>query len=98
MECMVCDDGLWASFEVKLWNAVRLKIPIPDKLRIFKACCTVIDAMFFALEDSNKVNWRTPDFELLAQHFEIFVTSCFQGILVGRATGFRAGLIKLRYC
>ena len=98
MERMVCDDGLWTSLQVNLWNTVQLEIPIPDKLRIFEACCIVIDAMFFALEDSNKVDWRAPDFGSLAQHFEIFVANCFQGIFVGRATGFRVGLIKLRFC
>jgi hypothetical protein len=95
---MVCDDGLWTSLQVNLWNAVQLESPIPDKLRIFEACCTVIDAMFFALEDSDKVDWRAPDFGSLAQHFEILITICFQGTFVGRATGFRAGLIKLRFC
>jgi hypothetical protein len=98
MERVVCDDGLWTSLQVNLWNAVRLEIPIPDKLRIFEACCTVIDTMFFALEDSDKVDWRAPDFGSLAQHFEMFVTNCFQGTFVGRATGFHVGLIKLRFC
>jgi len=98
MERMVCDDGLWTSLQVNLWNAVQLESPIHDKLRIFEACCTVIDSMFFALEDSDKVDWRAHDFGSLAQHFEIFVTNCFQGTFVGRATGFRVGLIKLRFC
>jgi hypothetical protein len=98
MERMVCDDGLWTSLQVNLWNAVQLESPITDKLRIFEACCTVIDAMFFALEDSDKVDWRAPDFGSLAQHFEILITICFRGTFVGRATGFRVGLIKLRFC
>jgi hypothetical protein len=98
MEHMVCDDGLWTSLQVNLWNAVQLESPIPDKLRIFEACCAVIDAMFVALDDSDEVDWRAPDFGSLAQHFEIFIASCFQGTFVGRATGFRVGLIKLRFC
>ena len=98
MERMVCDDGLWTSLQVNLWNVTQLEIPIPDKLRIFEACCNVTDAMFDALEGSNKVDWRAPDFGSLAQHFEIFIAKCFHGIFVGRATGFRVGLIKLRFC
>jgi hypothetical protein len=95
---VVGDDGLWASLQVNLWNAMRLDGPIPEKLRVFEACCTVADAMFLALEDSDDVDWRTPDFGSLAQHFEMFITNCFQGTFVKRATGFLVGLIKLRFC
>jgi hypothetical protein len=98
MERMVCDDGLWTSLQANLWNTVQLDIPTPDKLRIFEACCTVCDAMLFALEDSDKVDWRAPDFGSLAQHFEIFIANCFQGTFVGRATSFRVGLLMLRFC
>jgi len=98
MEGMVCDDDLWTSLQVNLWNAVRSDSPVPDKLRMFEACCTVIDAIFLALEDSDRVDRRAPHFGSLAQHFELFVTTCFQGTFVGRATGFRVGLIKLRFC
>ena len=98
MEVMVCNDGLWNSLQVNLWKAVHLESSVPDKQRIFNACCTVIDAMFLALEDSDKVNWRSPEFGTLAQHFELFVATCFKGTFIGRATGFRVGLIKLRFC
>ena len=98
MEAMVCDDDLWTSLQVNLWKAVHLESSVPDKQRIFEACCTVIDAMFLALEDSDRVNWRAPEFGTLSQHFELFVTTCFKGTFVGRATGFRVGLIKLRFC
>ena len=74
MEGMVCDDDLWTSLQVNLWNAVRSDSPVPDKLRMFEACCIVIDAMFLALEDSDRVDWRAPHFGSLAQHFELFVT------------------------
>jgi len=98
MEVMVCDDGLWTSLRVNLWNAVHLESHVPDKQRIFEACCTVIDVMFLALEDSDNVDWRAPEFGSLSQHFELFVTTCFEGTFVGRATGMRVGLIKLRFC
>jgi hypothetical protein len=98
MEGMVCDDDLWTSLQVNLWKAVHLESSVPGKQRIFEACCTVIDAMFLALEDSDSVNWRAPEFGSLSQHFELFVTTCFKGTFVGRATGLRVGLIKLRFC
>ena len=98
MEDMVCEDDLWTSLQVNLWNAVDLESRVPDKQRIFEACCTVIDIMFLALEDSDEVNWRAPEFGSLSQHFELFVTTCFKGTFVGSATGLRIGLIKLRFC
>jgi len=98
MEGMVCDDDLWTSLQVNLGNAVHLESRVPDKQRIFEACCTVIDVMFLALEDSVKVNWRAPEFGSLSQHFELFVTTCFKGTFVGRATELRVGLVKLRFC
>jgi len=98
MEEMVRDDDLWTSLQVNLGNAVKLEGCVPDKLRTFEACCTVIDVMFLALEDSDNVDWRAPEFGSLSQHFELFVTKCFDGTFVGRATGFHVGLIKLRFC
>jgi hypothetical protein len=71
---------------------------IPAKLRVFDTCCTVIDAAFVALENSQKVDWRAPDFGSLAHYFELFVVDCFQGMFVERAIGFRVGLIKARFC
>ena len=41
---------------------------------------------------------RVPEFGPLAHHFELFMTNCFQGTFVSRATGFRVGLIKSRFC
>jgi hypothetical protein len=98
MESLVCDDDLWNCLQVNLWNAAQLDSRVPDKLRIFEACCTVIDAMFLALEGSIRVDWRLPEFGSLSQHFELFLTTCFRGTFIGSATGFRVGLIKLRFC
>ena len=98
MEGLVCDDYLWTSLQVNLWNSLRSNCFIPTKLRIFDMCCTVIDAAFVALENSQKVDWRAPDFGSLAHYFEIFVTDCFQGTFIERAIGFHVGLIKARFC
>lgn len=95
MEDMIREDDLWTSLQVNLWNAVESRVP--DKLRTFEACCTVIDVMFSVLEDSD-MDWRAPEFGSLSEHFELFVTTCFKGTFVGRATGFRVSLIKLRFC
>jgi hypothetical protein len=98
MEKMLYKDDLWICLQVNLWNVAQLDSRVPDKLRIFEACCTVIDAMFLALEDSIRVDWRSPEFGSLSQHFELFLTTCFKGTFIGMATGFRVGLIKLRFC
>ena len=98
MEGLVCHDYLWASLQVNLWNSLRSNDFIPNKLRVFDSCCTVIDAAFVALENSQKVDWRAPDFGSLAHYFELFVTDCFQGMFIERAIGFRVGLIKARLC
>jgi hypothetical protein len=98
MEGMVCDDDLWTSLQVNLWNARRSDGPTPDQLRVFEDCCTVLDVTFSALEDSPKVDWRAPEFGSLTQHFELFITHCFQGTFMSRTTSFRVGMIKARFC
>ncbi|KAN0129262.1 hypothetical protein V8E53_012961 [Lactarius tabidus] len=98
VEDLVCYDELWTTFHTILANSFRSDNPTPEKLRLFDTCCGVIDDVFIALEDSQKVDWRVPEFGPLAHHFELFVTSCFQGTFVSRATGFRVGLIKARFC
>jgi hypothetical protein len=98
MEGLVCYDYLWASLQGNLWNSLRSNSFIPTKLRVFDSCCTVIDAAFVALEHSQKVDWRAPDFGSLAHYFELFVTDCFQGMFVERSIGFHVGLIKARFC
>jgi hypothetical protein len=92
-----CDD-LWTSLQVNLWNTQRSDCPIPDKLRIFEDCCTVLDIAFSVLEDSPEVDWRAPEFGSLSNHFESFISHCFQGAFMGRATSFRVGIIKARFC
>jgi hypothetical protein len=98
IETVVRHDDLWISLQVNLWNAQRSDIPTPDKLRVFEDCCTVIDLVFSVLEDSEEVDWRTPEFGSLAQCLESFITHCFQGAFMGRATGFRVGIVGARFC
>jgi len=98
MEGIVCDDGLWASLQVNLWNAQRSDVPIPDKLRVFEDCCTVIDVAFSSLEGSTKMDWRAPEFGSLAHQFETFINHSFQGSFMARATSFRVGVIRARCC
>jgi hypothetical protein len=98
MEKVVNRDNLWTSLQVNLWNTQRFDIPIPDKHRIFEDCCTVLDLTFSVLEDSQKVDWRAPEFGSLLNHFESLITHCFQGAFMGRATSFRVGIIKARFC
>ena len=98
MEKVVNHDDLWTSLQVNFWNTQRSDCPIPDKLRIFEDCCTVLDIAFSVLEDSQEVDWRAPEFGSLSNHFESFITHCFQGAFMGRATSFRVGIIKARFC
>jgi hypothetical protein len=98
MEKVIRDDDLWTSLQVNLWNIQRSDSPTPDKLRVFENCCTVLDLAFSVLEDSEEVDWRAPEFGSLSQHFESFIAHCFQGAFMGRATSFRVGLIKARFC
>jgi len=44
------------------------------------------------------VDWRAPEFGSLSNHFESLITHCFQGAFMGRATSFRVGVIKARFC
>jgi hypothetical protein len=94
-EVLVRYDGLWTSLKVNIMvkNAMLSDNPMPDKARIFVACCTVIDVAIFALEVSVKVDWRAPEFGLLARHFDLFIVQCIQGTFIGRVTGFRVGSI-----
>ena len=98
MEGIVCDDGLWASLQVNLWNAQRSDLPIPDKLQVFEDCLTVIDVAFSSLEGSTKADWRAPEFGSLAHQFESFINHCFQSSFMTRATSFRVGVIRARCC
>ena len=98
MEKVVSHDDLWTSLQVNLWNTQRSDSPIPDKLRVFEDCCTVLDIAFSVLEDSQEVDWRAPEFGSLSNQFESFITHCFQGAFMGRATIFRVGIIKARFC
>jgi hypothetical protein len=98
MKGLVCYDHLWISLQVHLSNSLRPNCFIPATMRVFDTCCAVIDAAFVALEDSQEVDWRAPDFGSLAHYFELYVTDCFQGMFVERAIGFRVGLIKARFC
>ena len=98
MEKVVKHDNLWTSLQVNLWNTQRFDCPIPDKHRILEDCCTVLDLTFSVLEDSQEVDWRAPEFGSLSNHFESLITHCFQGAFMGRATSFRVGVIKARFC
>jgi hypothetical protein len=96
MEDMVCEDDLWTSLQVNLWNAQRSDRPTPDKLRVFEDCLTVLDVAFSSLEGSTKVDWRAPEFGSLFHCFESFITHCFKDSFMGRATSFRVGMIKVQ--
>ena len=98
MEKAVRHDDLWTSLQVNICNAQRSDSPIPDKLRVFESCCTVIDRALSVLEGSQEVDWRSPEFGSLVKHFELFITHYFQGTFMGRATSFRIGVIRARYC
>ena len=98
MEDLVLHDHLWISLQVHLLNSLRPDSFTPAMIRAFDTCCTVIDTAFVALEGSEKVDLRTPDFGSLAHYFEVYVTDCFRGMFIERAIGFRVGLIKARFC
>ena len=98
MENVIREDDLWTSLQVNLWNTQKSDSPTPDKHRVFEDCCTVVDLAFSVLEDSREVDWRAPEFGSLSQHWESFIAHCFQGAFMGRATSFRVGVIKARFC
>ena len=97
MKGLIHRDHLWISLQDHLSSSLRPNSSVPDILRVFERCCTVIDAAFVALENS-KVDWRATDFGSLAHYFELFATDCFRGVFLERAVGFRVGLIKARFC
>jgi len=96
MEDIVCEDDLWTSLQVNLWNTQRADLPTPDKLRILENCCAVLDVAFSSLENSTKIDWRAPEFGSLIQHFELFISHCSQNSFMGRATSFQIGIIRAR--
>ncbi|KAH9956983.1 hypothetical protein BC827DRAFT_1378332 [Russula dissimulans] len=98
MKGILLDNDLWTNLQVSLWNARQSGGPTHEKLRVFEDCCTVLDVAFPALERSSKVDWVTPEFGSLAQHFELFITHCFQGVFMGKLMGFRVGIIKAWFC
>jgi hypothetical protein len=100
MEKVVRDDNLWTSLQVNLWNIQRSDRPTPDKHRVFEDCCTVVYLAFLIPEDSREVDRRAPEFESLAQNWWPFIEHCFrvQVTFMGKATNFRVGVIKARFC
>ena len=98
METIIRHDDLWTNLELNIWNAQRSDSPIPDKLRVFESCCTIIDLALSVLEGSQEVDWHSPKFGSIVQHFELFITHYFQGAFMERATSFRIGVIRARYC
>ena len=98
MEKVVCRDDLWSNLQMFLWTRERSISSASDKFRVFECCCNVLNVAFSVLEDSQEVDWRAPEFGSLWQQFESFVTHGFQGAFMGRATSFRFGLIKARFC
>ena len=98
MEGLVLYDHLWISLQAHLLDSLRPNAFIPATIRIFDTCCTVIDTALVALENSQRVDLRSPDFGSLAHYFDVYVTDCFQGMFIERAIGFRVGLIKARFC
>ena len=98
MEDLVLYDHLWISLQVHLSNSLRPDSFTPAMIRAFDTCCTVIDTAIVALEGSQRVGLRTPEFGSLAHYFEVYVTDCFRGMFIERAIGFRVGLIKARFC
>ena len=98
MEDLVLCDHLWISLQVHLLDSLRPDSFTPAMIRAFDTCCTVIDIAFLALEGSQKVDLRTPDFGSLAHYFEVYVTDCFRGMFIERAIGFRVCLLKARFC
>jgi hypothetical protein len=97
MEGMVCHDNLWTNLKVNLLNAQRSDSPTPNELRTFEDCCAVLDVALSALENSIEIDWRAPEFGLLAQYFESFITHS-QGTFMARTTMFRVSTIKARIC
>jgi hypothetical protein len=98
MEKVVRHDDLWTSLQVNLWNAQWSDSSVPDKLRVFEDCCTVLDVAFSVLANLQEVDWRAHEFGSLLQHFESFITHCFRGSFMERSTNFRVGIIKARFC
>lgn len=98
MEKVVRDDDLWSNLQMILWITQRSISPTSDKFRVFECCCNVLDIAFSVLEDSRKVDWRAPEFGSLWQHFESFITHSFESAFMSRATSFRIGIIKARFC
>ena len=98
MEKMVLRDNLWSNLQMILWTREKSISSASDKFRVFEYCCNVLNGAFSVLEDSQKVDWRAPEFGSLWQQFESFATHGFQGAFMDRATSFRFGLIKARFC
>ncbi|KAI9453092.1 hypothetical protein BJY52DRAFT_1400140 [Lactarius psammicola] len=47
-------DAEWTTLKVILGNSYRSDSPIPEKLRIFDACCVVIDEVIIGAENSRR--------------------------------------------
>ena len=56
MEKVARHDDLWTSLQVNFWITQRSDSPIPDKLRVFESCCTVINRAFSVLEGLQEVD------------------------------------------
>ena len=98
MEKVVRFDDLWSNLQTILQITEQPIWSTSDKFCVFECCCIVLDVAFLALEGSQQVDWRAPEFGSLWQQFESFITHGFQGAFMSRAASFRFGVIKARFC
>ena len=99
MERLILDDKLWEQLYVSLSNGSNPQAPIHDKIRIFTAFFDILDVAFVILKDSSKIDWQSPDFDLLVGYLMEFGKKV--AINSGRrlkAASFRVVFTSVQFC
>jgi hypothetical protein len=103
MERLILDDKLWEQLYFSLSNGSNPQVSIHDgrdKIRIFTAFFDILDVAFVILKDSSKIDWQSPDFDLLIGYLMEFgrKVTINSGRRFRKAASFRVVFTSVQFC
>jgi hypothetical protein len=98
LERLIMEHKLWEQLHNSLSKCIHPQVPFPDKLRIVMSFFDILDVAFVFLKNSSKINWQSPDFDLLIGHLDRFGMTIVPGRFIGRVANFRALIASVQFC
>ena len=98
MEHLILEDKLWEQLHISFLKCFNPKVPFSDKVPILMAFFDIFDVAFDVLKESTIIDLRSPDLDLLFEHFENFDVTVAPGEFINRAVDFRSALFRGQFC